>query len=322
MKLYRLTNGQTSMQESVLNVEQDVTTFFSLLPHEVKDLPIIIMCLLGATPSNYKDFKVRRVVIYQWLVFLKQYNPLYFDIEISQSNLQLFPENGSIESELKVFTEEEGDGESIVDENDQQALGPEQGGASGALAEESPVVEAYLGLPPTNRNEEDVIRQALSQAFGEQTNDQDQNDQEQGTTVNWPDRGQMLSDYSTPSLQALLFPTLFPFGVGDVTKKNRLTEVSLTHSNQHLLNYALKEEGGQLTFPFAQHSRWMHWAQNTAERHRVNQQREVYLEKSPEDATLSYEELKRIVRENGPELRSLIARMHTYNANVLLQGST
>jgi hypothetical protein len=118
------------------------------------------------------------------------------------------------------------------------------------------------------QNEEGVIHQVLSQAYGKES-DQEQKDKE-GTAVNWPECGQMLSDYTKLLLQALLFPTMFPFGTGNVTKKNQLTEVSLTESNNHLLSYGMKDEKERAAFPIAQHSQWMHWSQNTAERHCVN----------------------------------------------------
>jgi hypothetical protein len=47
-----------------------------------------------------------------------------------------------------------------------------------------------------------------------------------------------VNDYSTTSLQVTTFPTLFPYGCGDVTNKERSMTVSMTQSNGHLLNYA------------------------------------------------------------------------------------
>ena len=49
-----------------------------------------------------------------------------------------------------------------------------------------------------------------------------------------------MSDYTTPSIQAMAFPTLFPYGTGDVTNKKRLVEVTMVDANEHLLKYAVK----------------------------------------------------------------------------------
>jgi hypothetical protein len=35
------------------------------------------------------------------------------------------------------------------------------------------------------------------------------------TRLNWPTHGPMLSDYNTPLFLAMLFPTLFPYGLRD-----------------------------------------------------------------------------------------------------------
>ena len=67
------------------------------------------------------------------------------------------------------------------------------------------------------------------------------------------------------------------------------------------------------------HPRWMHWAQNTAERHRANGQKSVFLTQHPEFANLSQRELIRIVNEQGDEFQQLLGGMQVFNAN--LNGS-
>ena len=69
-------------------------------------------------------------------------------------------------------------------------------------------------------------------------------------------------------------------------------------------------------YPFVEHPRWCYWAQNTAERHRINQQKEVYLQKNPDDANLTFEELKETIEEGGEEWKSILARMQSYHANI------
>jgi hypothetical protein len=115
----------------------------------------------------------------------------------------------------------------------------------------------------------------------------------------------------------MTFPTLFPYGCGDVTNKDRSVTVSMTESNKHLLNYAIYDETeGRFVYPFASHPRWLKWAQNTCERHRLNGQKDVYLSKNPEDANLSEAELRRILESVGAELNSMLGRMQAYNGNI------
>ena len=84
--------------------------------------------------------------------------------------------------------------------------------------------------------------------------------------------------------------------------------MSLTESNKHLLKYAVLSEQSEsdelepvYIYPFAEHDRWINWVQNINERHRVNDQRNIYLKKNPEDANLTECELRKIVQENGTE---------------------
>ena len=68
--------------------------------------------------------------------------------------------------------------------------------------------------------------------------------------------------------------------------RDRNIEVSLTDANKHLLKYAVKNEKAEndvlkpsYIYTFVEHDRWMNWAQNTSERHRIYSQRNVYLRK-------------------------------------------
>jgi hypothetical protein len=58
-------------------------------------------------------------------------------------------------------------------------------------------------------------------------------------------RGFGLSDYITPNIQALAFPTLFPYGDGhgDVTNGDRRVAVSFHNATSHLLKYAVYDKG-------------------------------------------------------------------------------
>ncbi|CAJ1945434.1 unnamed protein product [Cylindrotheca closterium] len=82
-----------------------------------------------------------------------------------------------------------------------------------------------------------------------------------------PPGGAPLSDYNTPNLQSMAFPTLFPHGVGDVTSGDRLVKVKLNQANKHLLWYCLnkadrglapEDDGPEFVYPFAELPKWMY----------------------------------------------------------------
>ena len=69
------------------------------------------------------------------------------------------------------------------------------------------------------------------------------------------------------------------------------------------------------TYTFAEHERWANWAQNINERHRINDQQNIYLKKNPEDANLTENDLRNLVRDNGEEFKKLENCMQTLNGN-------
>jgi len=53
----------------------------------------------------------------------------------------------------------------------------------------------------------------------------------------------------------MAFSTLFPFGAGDTTNRDRVSSVSLTKSNQYLLKYYFLNQNNNFVYPFAKHDR-------------------------------------------------------------------
>jgi hypothetical protein len=70
----------------------------------------------------------------------------------------------------------------------------------------------------------------------------------------------------------------------------------MTDANKHLLNYFIYNPNKKRwRYPFAEDPRWSYWAYNTAERHRCNGQKSVFLAQSPEFANMSIQDLEEIV---------------------------
>ena len=84
----------------------------------------------------------------------------------------------------------------------------------------------------------------------------------------------------------LHFLYFFLSTVSDVTSRNQIYPVSLANSNWHLLKYYYFDSLSDcFVYPFASHERWMHWGQKTAERHRLNSQKNIYTQHHPEDVS-------------------------------------
>ena len=117
------------------------------------------------------------------------------------------------------------------------------------------------------------------------------------------------------------FLLLSRHGPGDVTKVDILCLILTQEANYHLLSYCV-EVNGELLYPFAGHSKWMYWAQNTSEHHCLNQLKQVYQKRSPEHTGMEMEELRRISFAHVEvALRRVTSQMQIFIANILESDS-
>ena len=84
------TGGQFGYRNHVVAFPQDVNTFTRELPRRVTDAGILIVRKPGLQ-NTHRDYVVRRDAVMNALIWLKQNNPYYTDIVISDENLASLP---------------------------------------------------------------------------------------------------------------------------------------------------------------------------------------------------------------------------------------
>ena len=238
-------------------------------------------------------------------------NPLYGDIEINDEEIDKLPAHGDIDSVLQTefMHDDTTINEDINKTSTEVQNGPESGAATGNHKKD-PLTESFVTLPPESMSGlvEDEILKTMKEKIDEAKD---------APVFGWPSIGEKVSDYSYEHVQALAFPTLFPNGVGDYFGGERELPITLGQSAAHLLKYAVKSYDGEWIYPFARNMRWLHWIQNTVERHRFNSQKLVFLQKHPEFANLSDAELEKMIDKNEDELKDLLSKMQMYSSNLL-----
>ena len=251
MKCYRLESGSIGCKGNVLNLEQNIQKTFNSLPLSASELPIVILRKNSINNTNgFKDFKARRWAIRKWLIFLKNNNALYNDIEINEANLSLIPVNGDMSSHINYLDIDE----EIEDEINNEDEGIEQGNATGNLSDNEDDEKVNCDYAFENHLVKDrkatvssILEDRLRKREGERDNTINLNNTEDishrdSNITAWHDINDApLSDYNHPHIQALAFPTLFPFGDGDATNRDRRKYISMTDSNKHLLKYCIKD---------------------------------------------------------------------------------
>ena len=92
-------------------------------------------------------------------------------------------------------------------------------------------------------------------------------------------------------LGCMIFPTLFPYRKGDWFNQEYRVGVKLAEYNKHMFKYSVNNSNlendalaSDYVYPFAGHDIWVYLIQNIGDRHRLNDQHNVYLQKNMEDA--------------------------------------
>ena len=82
MQAFHLKGGQTGFKGNVISFPQKVSYIYNVLPRLPSTIKVLIVRCRGSNDeitNAYKDFRVRRNCIQQWLLFLKRWSNPYRD---------------------------------------------------------------------------------------------------------------------------------------------------------------------------------------------------------------------------------------------------
>jgi hypothetical protein len=258
MSIFRLPGGQLLSRGYVANFSQDISQLCTELPRKTKEIPILIVKRMDQE-NQAKEFKVNRYRVETLLRYLCENNPDWKKkgIKMNYQNLQSLPED-NIPTDINQLIDRGIQGETIdrvVTDTGPEIL--ENDGVSTSEFE-----QAFVESDDTEPMQIDRIGQFIS--------------------TDWPTiNPQPINEFEYDGLASLCFPSLFPNGLGDPTKKSRIIEVSETDGFKHLLKYATIHTSSQeLYYPFAQHPQFKFWAYDRLRRHRSLDQAKVYLKQN------------------------------------------
>ncbi|CAF0951603.1 unnamed protein product [Brachionus calyciflorus] len=106
----------------------------------------------------------------------------------------------------------------------------------------------------------------------------------------------------------------FPKNIGDPTLKSRLKEVTETLGFKHLLKCVTKHSNGFNYYHFAQHPRFKFWAYDRIRRHRSLDQCKVFMKQNPNEANLTIEDLKNLLKTGESE--QFMKKLSAYSSNI------
>jgi hypothetical protein len=110
VSVYKIRGHQLGYHGHVINFPQNIKDFATKLPHLIPDLTSVLAVRMKNQQSDASfsivDFHVRAQKVKDALIWLKANNRYYRDIEISNENLALLPEDGNMMSSVRSLSEE------------------------------------------------------------------------------------------------------------------------------------------------------------------------------------------------------------------------
>ena len=276
--------GQYKSRGNVITFPQDLSLLCTTLPRLPQDLDVILIRKPDAKdPVAYKDFRVRKQKVLDFLYYLREHNPYYADIVIRPAADVNLPDDDSILPLLPNAPPRHPseDGVTAVSIDEQSVL-PEE------LSEEQNSFVPSVG-PATS--EQDAISTNMRSTGLALPDSQ---------PLSWPLMGPALSEYTTKGLFSMAFPSLFPLGSPDITDR-RPRKIDLHEWVKHLMRYRDSR--------FAIHPRFRFFTLNLIFRHRAMQRGKFLFSRNISHHNMTVGQLKNaLAQHDGPRLAADIAR--------------
>ncbi|CAC5388042.1 unnamed protein product [Mytilus coruscus] len=226
INVHMLGHGGIASGGHCVTFPQEVNEPAKIFPRLPEEINVIRVRKQGKNGTS-KDFVVRRLKIQTALLFLKQYNPAYFDIIISKERLAALPIDGELSDiqtvEYQANTVHISDNGPAPDQTDPVEI---EGNTHSCVILPDPHINI-------RKKVEDIVSDVVGQAHGDVTINK------KGTiTLPWPTRENIpVSEFTTHHFFTLAFPCLFPYGTGDFYMNRPRTVSSMCDWAEHLLWY-------------------------------------------------------------------------------------
>ncbi|XP_034255201.1 uncharacterized protein LOC117653547 isoform X2 [Thrips palmi] len=269
VSVVKLKGHQLGYKGNIINYPQDVKTFAEKLPHKVTDLSCVltIRASKGLKPV---DFQVRAKVVRNALLWLKDNNFYYKDIEISDTNLALLPDDGN------VFDLVQG-----IEFN----------------TDEEP---AHASLPNTIPPEENIEQEDEIYESGSPIMVKAASADQINSLLSWPSiSDKPINEFEHDSYIVQAFPCLFPTGRGRL-KFGKNQSISALNYFKHLMRYCDDR--------FAQHNRFRYFALNTYMRWSALKNGNLFIKTQPQLQNMTLTQLKEELEKNPAMIKKIMYR--------------
>lgn len=227
------TNDQKGMRGNIIIFPQRPEKLADILPPTLCDIQSMVCIIFVGSfqpslewiKSKAKPLLVRRERIRKALAWLKQNNPLYSEVNISDMNIAALPDNACFPVYIR-FHNNSRSFETVLSSYDSCRLNEEgmqsnQNGHDFDITFDKVIVSDVDGNSSTSQLKAAALRH-LSQ---------------QGSAyIEVPHDPLPINEFFNPELFPMIYPTLYPFGIGGFEDKSRHHAVGLKRHVRHLLS--------------------------------------------------------------------------------------
>lgn len=296
--VYKIRGHQYGYRGNVINFPQSVNELARTLPHRLQDLTSMLAVRMRDS-AGFVDFNVRCAKVRGALLWLREHNTFYFDVEISEENLAELPEDGSVFMQLQGY-------DRVQQEDDPE----EDTGAPQGL----PLPGTPAAGPPPSANDADGNGATQQVAEGDDLEQRGDDvafsgvpmlePHHQGSQVlavlNWPTIGSRpVDEFRTPGYITMAFPTLFPYGRADISA---LTDCEQRIQLAEYFRFLMYYRDGR----FADDPRFRFFAFNTMMRQQALRAGNLYVQRNAELQGKTVQQLRRLVRQRPDLVKSIM----------------
>ncbi|KAK3918367.1 Jacalin-related lectin 18 [Frankliniella fusca] len=202
------------VEQQLIAKVHPVVSVFKIKKGEQLNLSNIITVRVSNC-DGFKDFNVRKSKVRNALLWLKEHNPYYCDVEISSENLDLLPENGDVYLDCRGYDADDTSRDKAFD-----IEGVHYVSYSELNEEELESIDLKDVPNLSGISEKDKVGHSLD-----------------NNVLLWPSIGVTpINEFGSPGYIAMAFPHLFPFGTADYSNREN-NDISLCKYIQHLMLY-------------------------------------------------------------------------------------
>ncbi|KAG1841197.1 hypothetical protein C8R48DRAFT_620406 [Suillus tomentosus] len=240
-------NAQRGLKGNIIVFPQRTSPILDMLPPPMQDVvtPICVLFVGSSPPTpdwlrqHARPLVVRREKIRDALLWLQEHNYLYRDVVIDQERIASLDDEHVLPVHIETMSQTSDKGQDILtsrydslgemparSERNDTSVNPNSHHTTNAELSsifEHVVVTDVDANSPSHQLRAAALRHVKDQAGG---------------YIQVPHSSQPVNEFVNPELFPLMYPTLFPYGVGGFENPRRSSKLALKRQVKHFLNLA------------------------------------------------------------------------------------